>query len=165
MHLGGRPSVFQFLRSALSGGDKPPPLHEDKSEPQNPPPADCKHRIPNVESLLRRTSVEGWIRFRLRLRATTPQDDPTGRSVELQKKAGINRRPYTKIKANRRISNTEYRMSKYGFASGFAFGYDPTGRSVFFLNRPFDTKAHDRQNTLLRSACGGSAFSQFLFFD
>ena len=24
------------------------------------------------------------------------------------------------------------RMSKYGIASGFAFGYDPTGRSVFF---------------------------------
>jgi hypothetical protein len=23
-------------------------------------------------------------------------------------------------------------MSKYGIASGFAFGYDPTGRSVFY---------------------------------
>jgi hypothetical protein len=40
-------------------------------------------------------------------------------------------------------------MSKGGFASGFAFGYDPTGRSVFFYkNRPFDKEAHDRQNTL-----------------
>jgi hypothetical protein len=27
--------------------------------------------------------------------------------------------------------NIEYRMSKDGIASGFAFGYDPTGRSVF----------------------------------
>jgi hypothetical protein len=26
--------------------------------------------------------------------------------------------------------NIEYRMSKDGIASGFAFGYDPTGRSV-----------------------------------
>jgi len=52
-------------------------------------------------------------------------------------RAGINRRPYAKIKANRRISNTECRISKGGFASGFAFGLgattpqdDPTGRSV-----------------------------------
>jgi hypothetical protein len=35
--------------------------------------------------------------------------------------------------ANRRISNPpEAEMMKCGIASGFAFGYDPTGRSVFF---------------------------------
>jgi len=28
--------------------------------------------------------------------------------------------------------NVECRMSKGGIASGFAFGYDPTGRSLFF---------------------------------
>jgi hypothetical protein len=34
--------------------------------------------------------------------------------------------------ANRRISNKKYRMMKCGIASGFAFGYDPTGRSDYF---------------------------------
>jgi hypothetical protein len=34
--------------------------------------------------------------------------------------------------ANRRVSSKKFRMMKYGIASGFAFGYDPTGRSVFF---------------------------------
>jgi hypothetical protein len=29
--------------------------------------------------------------------------------------------------------NVESRMSKDGIASGFAFGYDPTGRSSFLL--------------------------------
>jgi len=41
-------------------------------------------------------------------------------------------------------------MSKDGIASGFAFGYDPTGRSLFFKNRPFDAEAHNEQNTLIR---------------
>jgi len=34
-----------------------------------------------------------------------------------------------------------------GIASGFAFGYAPTGRSINY-NGPFDTEAHDRQNSL-----------------
>jgi hypothetical protein len=41
-----------------------------------------------------------------------------------------------KLKANRRTeeySAAADRMSKDGIASGFAFGYDPTGRSVIFL--------------------------------
>jgi hypothetical protein len=46
--------------------------------------------------------------------------------------------PQNRTKANRRTGqkrtaepqNVECRMSKDGFASGFAFGYDPTGRSV-----------------------------------
>jgi hypothetical protein len=29
------------------------------------------------------------------------------------------------------MSNNEYRISKVDFASGFAFGYDPTGRPIF----------------------------------
>jgi hypothetical protein len=37
---------------------------------------------------------------------------------------------------NRRISNVESssggQVSKDGIASGFAFGYDPTGRALFF---------------------------------
>jgi len=33
-------------------------------------------------------------------------------------------------------------------ASGFAFGYDPTGRSVLFYNRSFDAEALDGKNTL-----------------
>jgi len=31
--------------------------------------------------------------------------------------------------------NIECRMSKDGIASGFAFGYDPTGRSLFLLKK------------------------------
>ena len=31
-----------------------------------------------------------------------------------------------------RMTNDECRMSNDGIASGFASGYDPTGRSVFF---------------------------------
>ena len=38
------------------------------------------------------------------------------------------------LTANRRISNKKFRMMKCGIASGFASGYDPTGRSVFFKN-------------------------------
>ena len=34
--------------------------------------------------------------------------------------------------ANRRISNKKFRMMKCGIASGFASGYDPTGRSDYF---------------------------------
>jgi hypothetical protein len=33
---------------------------------------------------------------------------------------------------NSEPQHIECRMSKGGIASGFAFGYDPTGRSVFF---------------------------------
>jgi hypothetical protein len=48
--------------------------------------------------------------------------------------------PQNQGKANRRTrekrtaepKNIECRMSKDGIASGFAFGYDPTGRSLFF---------------------------------
>jgi len=40
------------------------------------------------------------------------------------------------LKTNRRISNKKYRRMKCGIASGFAFGYDPTRRSVV-LKRPF----------------------------
>jgi len=60
---------MMFNIQALAGGDKPSPLHEDKSEPQN-----IEYRIPNIECR-RVVSL---------------------RSVELQKKAGINRRPRTK---------------------------------------------------------------------
>ena len=60
--------------------------------------------------------------------------------------------------------NIECRMSKDGFASGFAFGYEPTGRSIFFLkNRPFDTEAHDGQNTLLRHSIFIIRYSTFAF--
>jgi hypothetical protein len=45
--------------------------------------------------------------------------------------------PYMKLhKVKKRTAepkNIECRMSKDGIASGFAFGYDPTGRSLFFL--------------------------------
>jgi hypothetical protein len=40
---------------------------------------------------------------------------------------------HVNLTANRRISNPpEAEMMKYGIASGFAFGYDPTGRSVIY---------------------------------
>jgi hypothetical protein len=32
------------------------------------------------------------------------------------------------------LTNDEWRMTNDGIASGFAFGYDPTGRSVFSIN-------------------------------
>ena len=31
------------------------------------------------------------------------------------------------------MTNVECRMSNCGIASGFAFGYDPTGRSVYYI--------------------------------
>ncbi len=39
-------------------------------------------------------------------------------------------------------------MTNDGIASGFAFGYDPTGRSVFFKIDRSTKKTHDRQNSL-----------------
>ena len=49
--------------------------------------------------------------------------------------------------------NIEYRMSKGGFASSFAFGYDPTGRSVFYKIDRSTKKAHDRRHALFDVRC------------
>ncbi|CAB1068282.1 hypothetical protein D1AOALGA4SA_297 [Olavius algarvensis Delta 1 endosymbiont] len=40
-------------------------------------------------------------------------------------------------------------MSNGGIASGFAFGYEPTGRSVF-LNRPFGKKSSRQAESNIR---------------
>jgi len=45
------------------------------------------------------------------------------------------------------MTNDECRLTNGGIASGFAFGYDPTRRSVV-LKWTVRQKTHDRQDTL-----------------